>query len=309
MRQTFEYREDATLLIPVAEYLIASGYGTRREWNAAAHDLPKFIERGMDRLIRSTGYKHTPDAPTLDAHFSDSKGWTDAPLGSTLRLVLEVDQCGWFRMGSAIAALESECVGLGAAFYMVFTKSIHALCWAYDYQNASCSADYQMEAIAEEAGVGCFADLTKEQRAQYQLPDPDAAVPTAILKWVKAGKVPRGAMQLLAGHKDGCNRRLIQPVLTLAALAPAYRKNRADLPDDGVLPSFAVFFRDHDDIAGSFDDYGETAMEADGPQVFIKAFNPAKPAAISRAFDSFVLAVKMYAAAAQLATAVNGAKQ
>lgn len=311
VRQSFTFREDTALLIPVAEYLIEQGHATRREWNASDHELPNFIERGLDRLIRSTGYKHRPFSPSLGAALVDCTHWayTDASDGTpVLRLLIEVDQCGGMPLGPATLKLERQHKGLGAAFYAVLTHSLYALCTTYDYQNADQAIDCMRENIAMEENVDSFDELSKKQRDSYELWDIDSAVPPSILKTVKSCSIPRGATKLLERYSKGRNANLITPLLALAALAPAMRANKMDEPEYPSLPSFVLFFRDHDGISAAFDDYAQTAMEGDQPQVFSKSFQPTDAKGMAQAFDSFTTAVKMYAAAAQLTAAVNGVK-
>jgi hypothetical protein len=307
--QGFTHRTDSTVLLPVADYLIAQGHGTRREWNAAKHDLPKFIEQSISRLIRSTGYEQNKKyGPTLTASLSDNEGYYSVGYkleDASLRLAIDAGEAGWFRMGPITRKLERTAKGLGAAFYTAVIDTLWEVGWTFTYDEAEQQRDFQLEGIENEEGK-TYAEMSPAERAQYEVIDPEIAIPKH-LKEVARGGFTEKRRDLLARHKSGRHAKLISLALELGELATKLHKYPREHPEGDILPSYVVYIEDHDPITAAFDEWATHALEGDVTHHWQRTFKTT-PEAIAKTFEAFALAVRILATASKLSTLVNGAK-
>lgn len=293
-------------MLPVADYLIAQGHGTRRTWNAAKHDLPKFIEQSINNLIRSTGMKHNKTyGPNVNAKLSNSEGYysPNAPLDDAMLLIgIESHECGWFRMGAITRKLERTAKGLGAAFYAAVLDSLHEVGWVYCYANAEQNRDYQIEGIEDENGK-TWAEMNAKERDEYEVIDPEDAFPK-FLHPVRYGGFTKQRRALLRKHKA---KEAVAIVLEMGELAAKLHPYGRELAEGDPMPSYAIYIEDHDPITAAFDEWGSTALEGDVTYHWQRTFK-ATPELVAKTFEAFTLAVQILAAASRLSYIVNGAK-
>lgn len=306
--ESFTYRADSVVLLPVADYLIAQGHGTRREWNAAKNDLIRFIEQSINRLIRSTGFKRKVNYdPTMGAVLTDQERYQQGNLEeSVLLLALDSSECGWFRMGPITRQMESTAQGLGAAFYAAVNDALWEVGWTYGYSEAQQMHEYQVEGIEDEEGK-TWEEMSPAEREQYEVLNPDKAIPEH-LKEVKNGGFTAERRDLLAKHKSGPHAKLVNYALQLGELAAELHYYKGETPEGDPLPSYLIYMEDHDAITQAFDDWARTALEGDITYHWQRTFHADKPEEIAKAFEAFTLAVRILAVASHLTPLVNGAK-
>lgn len=307
VRQRYELRRDDPTLVAVSQAFIAARLLTTEDWEASKCNLVKFLERGINVLSLNEGILHTADQIELHYGMSDRDSIYRHMDRGNLAFTIDIGNCGWFRVGNLLNALEDECAGLGTAFYMVLERSLESFCDVFEYQRASYQVEGMAEMAAEENGVECYADMSEEQKAQYYIWDVDESVPARCLPYIKDYRTaPKHPERVLRANRTGAHSQHIELVLKLAATVKLYRRFRGDRPDDAILPSWIIWFQDNDGVNASFDEYAQTAYEGDASEVYVKSFDPKSPLSIQQAIKSFRIVSRLYATAGQLSKLING---
>jgi hypothetical protein len=304
--QGFSYSTNNEMLLPIADYLIAAGHGTNREWNAAGRDLPKFIEHSINRLIRSTGIdQYKKDAPPLSAELKDHEGYYSqgGSLEGQLRLAIGSSECGWMRMGPFTKKLERTAKGLGAAFYAAVVDSLYEVGWVFDYSNAMQDYECHLDGIAEETGK-TWDEMSKKERAEYEIPDPTKAIP-AHLQPVKSGGFTAERRDFLQQHRS---TKAVSLVLEMTELAAKLHTFGREHPEGDAPCTYLIYINQYDPITAAFDEWSQHFLEGDVTNLWQRTFNPAKPEELDKAFQAFETTVRLMAKAAQLAPIPNGVK-
>ena len=87
-----------------------------------------------------------------------------------------MQRCGFLKIGPAVAALEEEAEGLGAAFYWTLTYALYRVMRIYNHDDAL-QYDERMHEYAED---------DEENREQYEFPEVEKALPECIQKTLDA---------------------------------------------------------------------------------------------------------------------------
>lgn len=303
---SYAYREDSSILLPVAEYMAKHGHATDADWRG---DITGFVHTGIERIIAATGIdEHTIDAPTLHTTLADHEGYYSRSdeLGKKLRLGIGAQECGWMRMAPITRKLERTAPGLGAAFYAAVIDALESVGWAFDYSRAEWDCSSHKEMIEDENGKS-WAEMTAEERKQYEFDDPAKDLP-GYLNEVKHGHATAAHRALLDAHRRK-HPKPISLALKLVEYTDALRKLGVERPEGDSPANYLVHFRDHDAITNWFDEWSQHFLEGDVTYLWQRTFDPAKPAEVKKAFTAFETAMRLLAAAAELAPIVNGVKR
>ncbi len=199
-----------------------------------------------------------------------------------LAVTIECGSAGYLKIGPAIAALEEEAEGLGAAFYWTLTYALYRVMRIYNHDDA----------LQYEERMREYAEEDEENREQYEFPEVEKALPDCIQKTLK--KEPdhptfiRNARRLLAKHRRGKYRSWIEHLRNIDRLS------RVKMPSDGCfredggydsipLPSLLVAFKDHDAVIACFDEESQYMLEGSAEPALGLVFSPQNPEEVKRA--------------------------
>ena len=105
---------------------------------------------------------------------SDVVGTGNAGLNTgQLQVSINCGGCGYFKIGAALRALESEAEGLGAAFYWILIRSLYRVMRIYDHSDAQ---------VYEEILIESSEADDEPSRHQHEFPEVDKALPECIRK-------------------------------------------------------------------------------------------------------------------------------
>jgi hypothetical protein len=206
-----------------------------------------------------------------------------------LAVTIESGGAGYFKIGPAIAALEAETAGLGAAFYWTLTYALYKVMRIYNHDDA----------LQYEERMREYAQDDEENREQYEFPDVEKALPECIQRTLKCDdprRYRRDARRLLAEHRNGQFGRWIERIEKIDRLA------RLRMPTDSCfreaggydsipLPCLIVSFNDHDAVVACFDEEGNYMLEGSSEPTVGVVFSPDKPDEVRnaiRAVERFI---------------------
>jgi len=208
-----------------------------------------------------------------DLEISDRNPEGDAFPTGKLVASISCTGCGYLKMGPAIAALEKEAEGLGAAFYWTLIQALYRTMRIYDLSDAEVYEENLIE-YAESDG--------EENRGEYEFPDVEKAIPACI----RSSQKQRSDLwrmeyrRLLARHREGKYGSWIRRLRMIEQLSRI--KTKAQDPseyshnyDGPPLPALLVVFEDHDAIAACFDEESQHMLEVSSEPSVCAVFSPA----------------------------------
>jgi hypothetical protein len=206
----------------------------------------------------------------------------DVVLGNgQLALTIECSGSGFLKIGPAIAALEEEAEGLGAAFYWTLTYALYRVMRIYNHDDA-----LQYEERMKE-----YAEDDDTNREQYEFPEAEKALPECIQK-ILASDDHRAftlrARRLLRKHERGRYRSWIERLHTIERLSRVRLPTDVYFREDGgydtiPLPSLLVAFKEHDAVVACFDEESQYMLEGSAEPTLGVVFSPQKPEEVRRA--------------------------
>jgi hypothetical protein len=197
------------------------------------------------------------------------------PLGKgRLAVTVECGSAGFLKISPAIAALEEEAAGLGAAFYWTLTYALYRVMWIYNHDDA---LQYQ-ERMKEQAGED------EDYRGQYEFPEVEKALPECIQRTLIRDDFRgfmRGNWRLLAKHRKGKYGSWIERLRWIDCLSRVRLPTDTCFREDGgydtiPLPSLVVAFKDHDAIVACFDEESQYMPEGSAEPTVGVVFSPSK---------------------------------
>jgi hypothetical protein len=206
----------------------------------------------------------------------------DAVLGNgQLALTIECSGSGFLKIGPAIAALEEEPEGLGAAFYWTLTYALYRVMRVYNHDDA-----LQYEERMKE-----YAEYDDTDREEHEFPEVEKALPECIQKTLTSDD--HRAFTLMAGrllrkHERGRYRSWIERLHTIERLSRVRLPTDVYFREDGgydtiPLPSLLVAFKEQDPIIACFDEEGQYMLEGSAEPTVGVVFSPHKPEEVRRA--------------------------
>ncbi len=206
----------------------------------------------------------------------------DEPLEfGKLAVSISCGGCGYLKIGPALESLESEAIGLGAAFYWTLIQSLYRVMRIYDYSDAE-----QYEERLKE-----YAEAENEEsRGQYEFPEVERALPECIRKTLKdhPDHWRLNNRRMLIRHRNGRHKKWIEHVLTIAKLARTASNTQdpseySGYYDEAPLPSLLVVFEDHDAISACFDEESQYMLEGSSEPSLCAVFSPTDQEEFSKA--------------------------
>jgi hypothetical protein len=206
----------------------------------------------------------------------------DAVLGDgRLAVTIECSGSGFLKIGPAIAALEEEAEGLGAAFYWTLTYALYRVTRIYNHDDA----------LEYEERMKEYAEDDDTNREQYEFPEVEKSLPECIRKTLTSDDhraFTLMARRLLRKHESGRYRSWIERLHTIERLSRVRLPTDVHFREDGgydtiPLPSLLVAFRENDAIVACFDEEGQYMLEGSAEPTVGVVFSPQKPEEVRRA--------------------------
>ena len=179
VRAEYNHEVNAELVYELCAALVREGMGTAETWKKSGGNALAFAQHAMmsaigaergDLLQRNVEYH-------LEVSDQLGRAGSDAELESgQLVVTVECGGSGYFKIGPALDALEAEAEGLGAAFYWALTFALYRVMWIYNHDNALMYEERMRDYAAED---------DEENRAQYEFPEVERALPECIRKTLK----------------------------------------------------------------------------------------------------------------------------
>ena len=265
----------AELLYELCAALVREGLAGPQTWQKCEGSSVRFAQRAilenigekqLNLLKRNVEYQLT----VSDVAERDGE---DVPLGKgRLAVTIECGGAGYLKIGPAIAALEEEAAGLGAAFYWTLTYALYRVMRIYNHDDA-----LQYEERMKE-----YAEEDEENRGQYEFPEVEKALPECIRNTLTRDDhhaFHRRARRLLAGHRHGKFGEWMERLRRIERLSRVRLPIDAYFREEGgydsiPLPSLVVAFKDHDAIVACFDEESQYMLEGSAEPTLGVVFSP-----------------------------------
>ena len=274
----------AELLYELCAALVRAGLAGPETWEKCADSSVAFVQR---TIMESLGERQWNLLQrNVEYHLSVSdvaeRDGEDVSLGKgSLTVTIECGSAGYLKIGPAIAALEADTPGLGAAFYWTLTYALYRVMRIYNHDDA----------LQYEEQMREYAEDDQENRGQYEFPDVQRALPECIQRTLKREDhhaFVRRARCLLAEHREGRFGSWIRRLRRIDQLSRIQLPSDPSFREEGgydtiPLPSLVVAIKDNDAIAACFDEESQHMLEASAEPTLGIVFSPQKPEEVKNA--------------------------
>jgi hypothetical protein len=274
----------AELLYDLCAAFVREGLGGPETWQRCEESAVAFAQRAIMESIGEERWNLLQRNVEYHLSVSDvaERDREDKLLGNgQLAVTIECGGSGFLKIGPAIAALEAESPGLGAAFYWTLTYALYRVMRIYNHDDA----------LEYEERMHEYAEDDEENREQYEFPEVERALPECIQRTLKRDDF-RGFMwsnrRLLAEHRMGRSGFWIERLFRIDRLSRIPLRTDACFREDGgydtiPLPSLVVAFKEHDAIIACFDEESQYMLEGSAEPTLGVVFSPQKPEEVRRA--------------------------
>lgn len=272
------------LLYDLCAALVREGLAGPELWRRSEGSSIVFAERAIVERIGEKSCNFLKDNVEYHLSVSDvaERDGYDVLLGKgRLAVTIECAGAGYFKIGPAIAALEAEADGLGAAFYWTLTCALCRVMRIYNHDDA-----FQYEERMRE-----YAEDDVENAEQYEFPDVEKALPECIRRTLKCDdhrRYRRNARRLLSEHRKGQFATWIEHIEKIERLARLRMPTDSCFREEGgydsiPLPCLIVAFHEHDAIEACFDEEGNYMLEGSSEPTVGVLFSPGNPDEVGNA--------------------------
>jgi hypothetical protein len=274
----------AELLYDLCAALVREGLGGPETWRKCEESAQVFAQRSIIESIGEERWKLLQRNVEYHLSVSDAteRDGEDMLLGNgRLAVTIECGGSGFLKIGPAIAALEAETPGLGAAFYWTLTYALYRVMRIYNHDDA----------LEYEERMHEYAEDDEENREQYEFPEVEKALPECIQKTLTFEDhraFTLKARQLLRKDMRGKYHSWIERLLTIERLSRVRLPTEVHFREDGgydtiPLPSLLVAFKEHDAVVACFDEESRYMLEGSAEPILGVVFSPQKPEEVRRA--------------------------
>jgi hypothetical protein len=271
------------LLYDLCAALVREGLAGLETWQKCEESAMAFAQCAILKCIGDERLKLL--RRNVEYHLSVSdiaeRNGEEALLGKgRLAITIECGGSGFLKIGPAIAALEEEATGLGAAFYWTLTYALYRVMRIYNHDDA----------LQNEERMKEYAEA-EENPEQYEFPEVEKALPECIQKTLTFDDHRSStlkARRLLRKHMRGKYRSWIEHLRTIQRLSRVLLPTDVHFREDGgydtiPLPSLLVAFKEHDAIVACFDEESQYMLEGSAEPSLGVVFSPQKPEEVRRA--------------------------
>ena len=281
---TYSHEFRAELLYDLCAALVRQGLGGPETWRKCGESAVVFAQRAIMESIGEERWNLLQRNVEYHLSVSDvaERDGEDKLLGNgRLAVTIECSGCGFLKIGPAIAALEAESPGLGAAFYWTLTYALYRVMRIYNHDDA----------LQYEERMHEYAEDDEKNREQYEFPEVEKALPECIQKTLTSEDhraFTLRARRLLLNHRRGRYHSWIERVRTIERLARVQLPTDVHFREDGgydsiPLPSLLVAFKEHDAVVACFDEESQYMLEGSAEPTLGVVFSPQKPEDVRRA--------------------------
>lgn len=274
----------AELLYELCAALVQEGLGGPETWRKCDESAQVFAQRAIMESIGEERWNLLQRNVEYHLSVSDlaERDGEDTLLGNgRLAVTIECSGCGFLKIGPAVAALEEEAEGLGAAFYWTLTYALYRVMRIYNHDDALQYDERMHEYAADD----------EENREQYEFPEVEKALPECIRKTLTCDdhySFTRNARRVLRGHAGGQYRSWIEGLRKIQQLSRVRLPTDVHFREDGgydtiPLPSLMVAFKEHDAIVACFDEESDYMLEGSAEPTVDVVFSPRKPEEVRHA--------------------------
>ncbi len=135
---TYSHEFRAELLYDLCAALVREGLGGPETWRKCEESALVFAQRAIMESIGEERWNMLQRNVEYHLSVSDvaERDGEDKLLGNgRLAVTIECIGCGFLKIGPAIAALEAESPGLGAAFYWTLTDALYRVIRIYNSED------------------------------------------------------------------------------------------------------------------------------------------------------------------------------
>ena len=268
----------AELLYELCAALVREGLAGPETWEKCEGSSVVFAQRAIMENIGERQWNLLNRNVEYHLSVSDvaERDGEDVPFGKgRLSVTIECGSAGYLKIGPAIAALEEETAGLGAAFYWTLTYALYRVMRIYNHDDA----------LEYEERMREYAEEDDGNRGQYEFPEVEKALPDCIRNTLKRedhrGFI-RHSWRLLKEHQGGRFGSWIERLCRIEKISRIKQPVDAHFREDGgydtiPLPSLVVAFKDHDAIVACFDEESQYMLESSAEPTLGVVFSPQKP--------------------------------
>jgi hypothetical protein len=268
----------AELLYELCAALVREGLAGPEAWEKCEGSSVAFAQRAILENIGERRWNLLKRNVEFHLSVSDvaERDGEDVPLSKgRLAVTIECGSAGYLKIGPAIAALEGEAAGLGAAFYWTLTYALYRVMRIYNHDDA----------LEYEERMREYAEDEEGNQGLYEFPEVEKALPECIQNTLKRedhSAFVRRSRGLLREHRPGRFGSWIEGLRSIEKLSRIKVPVDAYFREDGgydtiPLPSLVVAFEDHDAIVACFDEESQYMLEGSAEPTLGVVFSPQKP--------------------------------
>lgn len=284
VRTAYSHELRAELLYDFCATLVREGLAGPETWRRSDESAVVFAQRAILEAVGEINWKLLERNVEYHLSVSDAaeQDGDDFVFGKgRLAVTIECSSAGFLKIGPAIAALEEEAAGLGAAFYWTLTFALYRVMRIYNHDDAL-QYEERLKEYAEEDG---------ENREQYEFPEVEKALPECIRRSLKRDNHAafiREARRLLTAHRAGKYCLWIEHLRRIDRLSRMRLATDSRFREDGgydsiPLPSLLVAFKEHDGVIACFDEESQYMLEGSCEPILGVVFSPQKPEEVKHA--------------------------
>lgn len=279
---TYSHSENTDTLVDLCRVLVEHDLGDEELWNSSGKQPLRFAAAAVKKAVE----EHCGDLLTRNVNYELSiqdsvSSYGDEELRAGV-LVLSVDcsGCGYLKIGPALALLETEAPGLGAAFYHLLRLSLYRWLRLYDHTDAEVYSENLREWAEQE---------DEAARGEYEIADVEEALPLFLRGDDRLQTKDYRA--LVRRHRYGPRKAWIESLLRITVLtrlpSRAPREVIDAYWDDSPLPALLICFQDQDAISAAFDAEAQSMHESSHEPAYLHVFSPSNPAEAEQAYRGF----------------------
>lgn len=266
--------------LALAESFIKLGLGTMDMWEKSGN-CTRFVSAGLDEWLREIGADALAEHVDLGFVFTTEYETEKFENGQIFALI-ETSSSGCTVIGDAIMRMEKHARGLGADFYTVLCCTLYRWMRIYDHSDAEMFVERWKESIDCDASS---EGVTLEEYCKVSdihFPDVEGNIPLPIRKSKARAEV---AARRLRKHTAGRFGEWVETLLKMWAIRPTI-DTRATTRlldfewDDAPLPTWVVFFEEHDAVNQCFDEEASSYYECSHEPTWFRVFDVTDTAAL-----------------------------
>ena len=267
--------------LALAESFIKLGLGTMEMWKKAGN-CTRFIAEALNTWLQDIGADSLSEHVDLCFSFTTEYESEKFENGQIVAMI-DTSASGCTVIGDVIARMEKHAPGLGADFYSVFSSTLYRWMRIYDHSDAEMfverwteSIEYDPSSDGQTLEEYCIAN-------EIHIPDVEGSIPLPIRN--RKGRAA-SAVRRLQKHSNGRFGEAVKTLLDMWAIRPQIDTKKATRLefewDDAPLPTWVVFFEEHDAISQCFDEEAATYYECSHEPTWFTVFKVTDTAALQR---------------------------